>query len=92
MRFACLCCGHLTLHQKPPGSYEVCPVCYWEDDPAQGLDPELSGGANTVNLRSARANYRQVGAVEQRFRESVRSPRPDELPLPMSDGQRGSMR
>ena len=34
-RFACPCCGYLTLSEEPPGTYEVCPVCDWGDDDAQ---------------------------------------------------------
>ncbi len=43
--FACACCGYLTC-SEPFGSYEVCPVCEWEQDPSQSTDPLLRGGAN----------------------------------------------
>ncbi len=26
----CLCCGHLTIGQR--AEFEICPVCFWEDD------------------------------------------------------------
>lgn len=29
-KFACPCCGYLTLDER--GGYDICPVCYWEDD------------------------------------------------------------
>jgi Cysteine-rich CPCC len=78
--YPCPCCGFLTLDQRPPGTFLICPVCFWEDDNVQAEDPEYSRGANAVSLQQARENFRQFGAVEARFSGSVRSPRPDEIP------------
>ncbi len=52
-RYPCPCCGKLTLTQEP-GSYEICPVCGWEDDPAQRRDPDLDGGANKRSLNQSK--------------------------------------
>ena len=79
-RFACPCCGFLTLHEEPPGSYEVCPVCDWEDDAVQSADAEYEGGANAISLRQARANFREFGAAERASLVRVRSPHPEEMP------------
>jgi hypothetical protein len=51
--FSCPCCGYHTLQEKPPGTFDICPVCEWEDDLVQFNDPDFSGGANTVSLREA---------------------------------------
>ena len=64
MHFACPCCGFLTLTGKPPGTFEICPVCYWEDNKVQYDDPDVSGGANDVSLAQARKNFVSFGAVE----------------------------
>ncbi len=56
-RYACPCCGALTLSQA--GYWEICPTCRWEDDPVQEKHPELAGGANKLSLVQARAAYRQ---------------------------------
>ncbi|WP_372448711.1 CPCC family cysteine-rich protein [Streptomyces musisoli] len=32
--YPCPCCGHRVLGRMP-GSYEICPVCFWEDDGVQ---------------------------------------------------------
>jgi rubredoxin len=77
-RYACPCCGFLTLPEKPPGTFAVCPVCFWEDDDAQFRDPTYAGGANQVSLVEARKNFRDYGAVKHEFREQVRAPLPEE--------------
>jgi hypothetical protein len=70
----------LTLTEELDRSYEICPVCFWEDDPVQNRDPEYAGGANHTSLNEARRNFARYGAVERRFIQHVRPPRPDELP------------
>ncbi len=79
-RYPCPCCGFLTLDQQPPGSFAICPVCWWEDDDVQGRDPAYAGGANAVSLRKARENFRTFGAAEARFSSNVRRPTPEEVP------------
>lgn len=81
-RFPCPCCGYLTLAEKPPGSFAICPVCFWEDDSVQFESPDLGGGANVVSLRQAQANFAAFGATEKRFRTHARQPRPEEGRLP----------
>lgn len=79
-RYPCPCCGFLTLLQPPPGSYTLCPVCYWEDDSVQFADPDYEGGANSESLNQARANFRKLGASSPSAVSCVRPPRPEELP------------
>ena len=81
-RFACPCCGYLTLSDEPPGTYEVCPVCDWEDDAAQSANAEIEGGANAVSLGQARANFREFGAAQRESLDRVRKPLPEEVPRP----------
>ena len=81
-RFPCPCCGFVTLDEEPPGTYNICPVCYWEDDPVQFRDPDYRGGANQLSLREARDYFRRFGACEPRVRPFVRPPREDERPAP----------
>ncbi len=79
-RYPCPCCGFLTLDQRPPGTFTICPVCWWEDDETQARDPDYAGGANVVSLREAQANFRTLGASEPRFTGNVRKPLPHEFP------------
>lgn len=54
--FKCPVCGQYTF-QSGPGSYEICPVCGWEDDKAQYKDPNLKGGANRFSLKEYKEQY-----------------------------------
>ena len=54
--FNCPVCGQYTF-QSGPGSYEICPVCGWEDDKAQYKDPNLKGGANRFSLKEYKEQY-----------------------------------
>jgi hypothetical protein len=78
MKYACPCCRNLTLAEPPPGTFQICPVCYWEDDPVQFADPAYAGGANKLSLLAARKNYVDFGASDPEFVKEVRLPRPDE--------------
>ena len=79
--YPCPCCGHRTL-EEPPGSYDICPVCFWEDDGQDDHDADVvRGGPNgSLSLSQARQNYQQFGASSERRRQFVRPPLPDELP------------
>lgn len=61
MKHACKCCRKMTIELRD--SFEVCPVCFWEDDPLQSEDEDYSGGANEISLKEARANYSKFGAM-----------------------------
>ncbi len=75
----CPCCGCKTICER--SAYEICPVCFWEDDGQD--DPnadEIWGGPNgALSLTDARANYRTIGASSERVKQFVRQPRPEEL-------------
>ncbi len=77
--YKCRCCNYLTLKEEPSGSFEICPVCYWEDDNVQSDNPNFSGGANKVSLKKARENFKEYGASEKEFISKVRKPLPEEI-------------
>lgn len=79
LRFRCPCCGFYTLPERAEGNYNICPVCFWEDDRLQQEDDDLEGGANKVSLKQARLNYREFGASDERFIDRVREATEDEL-------------
>lgn len=71
--YPCPVCGYLVFKEQP-GSYDVCPICYWEDDIVQLAFPNLKGGANTPSLLECQANFRRFGVCESRFADHVRQP------------------
>lgn len=79
-RFACPCCDYYTLPEPPPGTYRICPVCYWEDGGVQHAWRDYRGGANGVSLQDARRNFAAWGYAKERSKQSVRPPRPEEFP------------
>lgn len=78
-QFSCPCCGFRTL--KDSGAYEVCFVCFWEDDPVQKEYELFTGGANEVSLREARRNYIATAASDPQFVTRVRPPNPSEMQI-----------
>ena len=60
----CACCGYKSIPEK--GNYDICPICFWEDDPVQEADPWCEVGANSLSLCYAQLNYKEIGAMEER--------------------------
>jgi hypothetical protein len=56
----CVCCGYRTLSRI---GWDVCPVCFWEEDGVYELD--RISGPNHMSLREARANFSILGAVSE---------------------------
>ncbi len=79
LNYQCPCCGYYTFAQKPNGSYDICPVCFWEDDPIQLKDATYEGGANKVSLAQAHRNFLSFGACEKEMLPHVRKPFANEL-------------
>jgi hypothetical protein len=73
-KFTCPCCGYKTLNLEPPGTYDICHICYWEDDGVQFKDPDYDGGANRVSLRKPQPNFKRFEACEEVFKDSVKKP------------------
>ncbi len=73
--FPCPCCGYLT--SSGPGSYDICPICDWEDDLSQLRFPETRG-ANNVSLIEAQANFAANGAKATHHLQHVRPASPDD--------------
>ena len=74
----CPCCGYYTLDYEAP-DYDICPVCFWENNAHQFEDPLCDGGPNHESLIEARILFRETGAVSDHIRKYVRHPKDREL-------------
>ncbi|WP_241308935.1 CPCC family cysteine-rich protein [Chryseobacterium arthrosphaerae] len=66
---ACPCCNYKTISER--GNYEICPVCFWEDD---GSNDEFKySHVNHTTLNDAKKNFKTKGAILDKFLNSVDS-------------------
>jgi hypothetical protein len=84
--YACPCCGYKTLSDT--GAYDLCPVCWWEDD---GLEPWEYSAPNGQTLVEAQQAY-LAQRLPYRLRSGkVRAPKrgeerdPDWRPFELTD-------
>jgi hypothetical protein len=77
--YRCPCCKFKTLRGR--GHYEICQVCFWEDDGQDEHDAEeVRGGPNgSLSLRKAQTNFGEFAAMDEQFKSKVRKPHADEL-------------
>ncbi len=77
----CPVCGHDTFGE-PPGSYAICSVCGWEDDPVQIKHPRMRGGANGGSIFDYQQNREAWVINEKHNRDPFWRPlRPTEAAL-----------
>jgi hypothetical protein len=70
---ACACCGYATIDAE--ADFEICPICFWEDDGQDETDAdEGGGGPNRVSLTSARINFLTYGAINRKDLSCCRAP------------------
>ena len=85
-KLRCPCCGYYTLNDEP-GNYDICPICYWEDDPMQRNNEFFEGGANSESLHYSKKYYRKFGACSEDLIKYVRKPTKDEIQYIMSKSE-----
>lgn len=73
----CPCCGYRTLPTR--GDYELCPVCWWEDE---GGEPWDYSGANGQTLVEAQQQYLALRRPYRLRPGKVRGPRQGEARAP----------
>lgn len=69
--YTCPCCEFKTLPTK--GEYDICPVCFWEDD--GNTDPLCYSSPNHMTLAQGRENLAEFGAVSESSSQFLASDR-----------------
>lgn len=73
----CVCCGYKTIDER--ADYEICPVCFWENDALDISELYTPSGANHgLTIKEGRVNYREFGACKIDFIGNVRPPKDEE--------------
>ena len=75
-KYKCRCCGYYTLDNQ--GLYDICPVCFWEDN-NEFDDPNEYDDCNKMTLNQARRNYLEFGACKKDMIKYCRKPRNTEI-------------
>nr|WP_253958047.1 CPCC family cysteine-rich protein [Metabacillus halosaccharovorans] len=81
VKYTCPCCGYKTLDEEPPNTYDICEICFWEDDGFQYKYPDETG-ANYVSFREAQQNFLKFGAKGERSLKFVRYPNKSDIKDP----------
>ena len=76
----CPACGYQTLDEGSTGTWVICPICFWEDEPYPLNEPDtVTGGPNgDLSIAQAREHVREYGDVYVGGGDSTRQPRPEE--------------
>jgi hypothetical protein len=83
MKYECPCCKYQTLDEQPPGTFLICPVCYWEDDNVQFSNLDDAGGTNEISLKQAQKNFLKFGTSDKKFITKVRKPTKQDRKVPI---------
>jgi len=70
----CPCCGYVIFRKTESSLYEICYICYWEDDPYKREFPDLKDGENNISLRQAQLNFLKFGACSREMIGKARKP------------------
>ena len=56
LKNTCPVCGYLTLNERD--SFEICQICFWEDDGIDDYEADVESGPNHMSLNEARLKFK----------------------------------
>ncbi len=65
----CPCCDYFTLGER--GGYDICLICFWEDDGIDLDNIDKHSGPNHITLRQGRQNFMKFGACDSAMVKNV---------------------
>lgn len=60
----CPCCDYFTLTNR--GHYDICEICFWEDDGHDLTKLKTHSGPNHMTLEEGRMNFLKFGACTEK--------------------------
>ena len=86
-KLPCPCCGCLTLDENK--AWEICPVCFWEDEggiyDGDTVKTDAVSVPNHMTLSQARENLRRFGACDESMVKNVRKHEQSEITKAYND-------
>ena len=70
-RYQCPICGNYTLDVK--NEYNICPICFWEDDGSEAY-PDEDYGPNHISFNDAKRLWNKNGFINETYRKFIRRP------------------
>jgi Cysteine-rich CPCC len=77
LKYTCPCCGYKT-RTREDSTWDICVVCFWQNDLNPNNDPHKISGANRISLLQAQQNFVKFSACDERSIKQVRQPKKNE--------------
>lgn len=58
LKNSCPVCGYLTLEER--AGYDICSICFWEDDGIDDLEENTHSGPNHMTLKQGREIFQEA--------------------------------
>jgi hypothetical protein len=67
--YQCPCCDYFTLERR--SEYDICPICFWEDNGIDLDELDSHSGPNHMTLREGRQNFTRLGVCDIKMKKYV---------------------